>query len=377
MKRPPRYLVCTHLFQPGGWMSPGALELNEAGFIVNISGVMPRPGEDILRLDGYALPGMPAVHSRAVWRAVAGLGRSEEEAEAALSLLSPEELEAVAAQLYVELIEAGFTSVGEFRGEGLADPAAEAAAEAALLSAAAHTQIGLTLLRAAAQASKAPPEGGARLRFGLADRPSEGLAERVAALREADEDAVVHLDLSEGAAPAVELDSGFCLVGGAPSEARAAIDAGAVLGLCPAEAAIRREPAPPAAFFEGGRVAIGTGRHLSVDLAGALRALFCVHDGVDYGALSRDGAFALGQPAGVLAPGFSADLIVLDPHHPRLVGLPPARVMDAFVLGGGAAMIDQVLVGGLRIVEGGRHVERRAVFQRFSAALGRWLRRLA
>ncbi|MDX1514389.1 MAG: amidohydrolase family protein, partial [Gammaproteobacteria bacterium] len=77
------------------------------------------------RLPGPVLPGMPNLHSHAFQRAMAGLterrGRAgddfwtwRETMYRFVSRLTPELIEAVAAQLYVEMLEAGYTSVAEF-----------------------------------------------------------------------------------------------------------------------------------------------------------------------------------------------------------------------------------------------------------------------
>ena len=77
------------------------------------------------RLAGVVLPGMPNVHCHAFQRAMAGLAERLEPGEASfwtwrevmyrfLERIGPEELSAIAAQLYVEMLEAGYTAVGEF-----------------------------------------------------------------------------------------------------------------------------------------------------------------------------------------------------------------------------------------------------------------------
>ncbi|MDP3854605.1 formimidoylglutamate deiminase [Phenylobacterium sp.] len=111
--------------------------------------------------NGPALPGLPNLHSHAFQRGMAGLAEVRGPAGDSfwtwrevmyrfLQRLGPEEVEAIAAQAYVEMLEAGFTRVGEFhylhhdRGGGaFADPAEMAARIAA---AADESGIGLTLL---------------------------------------------------------------------------------------------------------------------------------------------------------------------------------------------------------------------------------------
>jgi len=132
-------------------------------------------------LGRYVLPGMPNLHSHAFQRAMAGLAerranvaftpehdkresimvdrvaQSEdsfwtwrETMYAFAGSVGPDELRAIAAQLYVEMLKAGYTQVCEFHylhhqpdGRPYADPAAMSLA---LIEAARETGIGLTLL---------------------------------------------------------------------------------------------------------------------------------------------------------------------------------------------------------------------------------------
>jgi formiminoglutamate deiminase len=121
-------------------------------------GVAPEPGDDRV---GLIVPGVGNVHSHAFQRAMAGLAEVRgREADSfwtwrevmyrfALAL-SPDQMEAVAAQAYVEMLEAGFTRVGEFhylhhdRDGGAYDDVAEMAAR--ICAAAGATGISLTLL---------------------------------------------------------------------------------------------------------------------------------------------------------------------------------------------------------------------------------------
>src|SRR5690606_31061540 len=118
----------------------------------------PRAGDERHR---FVLPAMPNLHSHAFQRAMAGLAETRGPGEdsfwswrtemyrVALSM-TPEQVEAVAAQLYMEMLEAGFCRVGEFHylhhdkdGAHYADPAEMAARIAA---ASAEAGIALTLL---------------------------------------------------------------------------------------------------------------------------------------------------------------------------------------------------------------------------------------
>lgn len=142
----------------------------------------PQPQDE--RLDGRVLlPAMANLHSHAFQRAMAGLAERRGGGEDSfwtwralmyrfLDLLTPDEVEAIAAQAYLEMLEAGFASVGEFHylhhqpgGVPYADPAE---LSRRIMAAAEATGIGLTLLPvlyAQGGAGGAPLEPG-QARFG-------------------------------------------------------------------------------------------------------------------------------------------------------------------------------------------------------------------
>lgn len=110
---------------------------------------------------GWRLPGIANLHSHAFQRAMAGLAERQTHPEDSFwtwretmyrmaARFDPDSLHAVASQLYVEMLEAGYTSVCEFHylhhapdGRPYADPAAMSRA---LIAAARDTGIRLTLL---------------------------------------------------------------------------------------------------------------------------------------------------------------------------------------------------------------------------------------
>ncbi len=110
---------------------------------------------------GWCLPGIANLHSHAFQRAMAGMAERQgdpadsfwtwrETMYAMAARFTPELLRDVAAQLYAEMLEAGYTSVCEFHylhhapdGKPYADPAAMSRA---LIEAARETGIRLTLL---------------------------------------------------------------------------------------------------------------------------------------------------------------------------------------------------------------------------------------
>ncbi len=72
---------------------------------------------------GWAVPGVPNVHSHSFQRAMAGLAEGggpdsfwswREVMYAFVNRLTPDDVEAITAQVYVEMLKSGFTCVGEF-----------------------------------------------------------------------------------------------------------------------------------------------------------------------------------------------------------------------------------------------------------------------
>ena len=116
---------------PAGWARNVLIQADAAGTILSITPDAPAGGAE--RLAGTVLPGIPNLHSHSFQRAMAGLTerRSPPEARNAeggedsfwtwrhtmyrfVGRFSPEDAEAVAAQLQAECLEWGFTSIAEF-----------------------------------------------------------------------------------------------------------------------------------------------------------------------------------------------------------------------------------------------------------------------
>jgi formimidoylglutamate deiminase len=170
-----------HVLSPAGWLSPGWLRLDEEGRVAELSATpsIASPAE-LERVRGFVLPGMPNLHSHAFQRAMVGLAERasggadsfwtwREQMYRLVDRLGPEDVEAVSAQAYAEMLEAGYTSVAEFHylhhdkdGSPYADRAELSLRVAA---AAERAGIGLTLLPALYSASGfggAPPARGQR-----------------------------------------------------------------------------------------------------------------------------------------------------------------------------------------------------------------------
>lgn len=147
---------------PQGWAENVLISLDEKGFIVEVSAGAPREKlAGAQRLSGAVLPGMPNLHSHAFQRAMAGLTESALNPEDSfwtwrdlmyrlVGRLNPDQVEAIASYLYIDMLKGGYTSVAEFHylhhnidGRPYADPAEMAKR---VLAAADRTGIGITLL---------------------------------------------------------------------------------------------------------------------------------------------------------------------------------------------------------------------------------------
>lgn len=110
-------------YLPAGWANNVVISVDSKGWIVDIE--TDCKDNSAIQLNGPILPGMSNLHSHAFQRAMAGLAeRSTGEKDSFwtwreimysfLQKLTPEDLQTIAAQLYVEMLKAGFTAVGEF-----------------------------------------------------------------------------------------------------------------------------------------------------------------------------------------------------------------------------------------------------------------------
>jgi len=160
MTLPPetRAIFCTRALLPDGWARDVRVSIASGKFAGVERGASAQPGDERVAV---ALPGIANVHSHGFQRGMAGLTEYRgPEADnfwswrelmyRFVARMTPEDLEAVTAQAYVDMLEGGFTSVGEFHyvhhdvdGRPFADPAEMAAR---VVAAAGTTGIALTLL---------------------------------------------------------------------------------------------------------------------------------------------------------------------------------------------------------------------------------------
>ena len=316
---------------PTGWARDVVVDIGADGSILAVDVAFAAPA-DAERVQGPLVPGMPNVHSHAFQRALAGLtergGPSADnfwtwrtEMYRFLERIGPDDQEAVAAQLYLELLKAGYTAVGEFHylhHDPAGMPYADAGEMAGRIgAAAAATGIRLTLLPVFYAHSDfgglAPmpaqrrfihdTDGFLRLvdalahkrwqRLGIAPHslravtPAE-LDEIVTFARAKLDGAPIHIHAAEqvkevddciawsGARPVewllehAQIDAQWCIVHAThvtPDETRNLAATGAVVGLCPSTEADLGDGVFPAVAYRaaGGRLGIGGDSHVGVD----------------------------------------------------------------------------------------------------------------
>jgi len=155
----PRCCFADHAWLPHGFAAGVRIGIGPDGCFEEVTEGGSADGG--ARIGRFVVPGMPNLHSHAFQRAMAGLAERRAASDdsfwtwrevmyAFAGRIGPEDLRAIASQLYVEMLKAGYTQVCEFHylhgtpdGGSYADPAAMSLA---LVEAARETGIGLTLL---------------------------------------------------------------------------------------------------------------------------------------------------------------------------------------------------------------------------------------
>ncbi|MGS2724674.1 formimidoylglutamate deiminase [Porticoccus sp. GXU_MW_L64] len=117
-------LFASEILLPDGWAADVEIDIDSNGDISALRrGVVASSAE---QLRGVAVPGIPNLHSHAHQRAMVGLAEKagaskdsfwtwREAMYAYLGKMQPQQLQAVAAQLYVEMLKFGYTNVAEFQ----------------------------------------------------------------------------------------------------------------------------------------------------------------------------------------------------------------------------------------------------------------------
>ena len=332
---------------PNGWANDVRLEVSAEGLLTKVEANASAEGAE--RLRGPVLAGMPNLHSHAFQRAMAGLAEVAGNPNDSfwtwrdlmyrmVGKISPEQLQVIAQQLYIEMLKAGYTSVAEFHyvhhdvsGKPYAD---RTELSRQISQAAASSGIGLTLLPVLYTHSgfggQAPNEGQrrfinsteqyldlqAQLKPILAAQTAQQLGLCFHSLRAvtpqqindvlaaSDKACPVHIHIAEqqkevedclawsGKRPLqwlydnVEVDERWCLVhathADADEVARMA-KSRAIAGLCLTTEANLGDGIFPAVDFlaQGGRMGIGSDSHVSLSVVEELRWL-------EYGQRLRD-----------------------------------------------------------------------------------------
>ena len=190
-----------------------------------------------------------------------------------------------------------------------------------------------------------------------------------------------------------DVDEGWCLVHAThlyEDESRDLARSGAVVCLCPSTEGNLGDGLFPLETFlrQGGRIAIGSDSHVTINpfeelrwleygqrLASESRNIASFeqpHVGQElFERVLAGGAQAAGQHEFGLAAGAPADLVVLDPEDPMLVGHDAATLLDALLFSGYRVPIERVMVHGEWKVAGGEHGDRAGTARDFAAALAR------
>lgn len=332
-----RNLFFDRLLLSDGWARNVRLTVS-SGVIATIeSNAAAQPDEE---RHGCGLPGMPDLHSHAFQRGMAGLAERRgpsgdsfwtwrEVMYRFLDRMTPDDVRAIASLAYLEMLEGGFTRVGEFHylhhdrgGQAYADPAEMSRA---IIDAAAASGIGLTLLPVLysyASFGAQPPQP-AQMRFVMdIDRYAQLIDAAGAAARDLPDAIVgvaphslravspeqldalagigagrpVHIHIAEqvkevddclawsGQRPVewllnhAAVDDRWCLVHAThmtPAETAALARTGAVAGLCPiTEANLGDGLFPVEAFLAaGGRYGVGSDSNVLIDASEELRLL--------------------------------------------------------------------------------------------------------
>jgi formimidoylglutamate deiminase len=322
---------------PEGWRANVRLKIEAGRFASVEAGVAPQPDAE---RHAVAIPGMSNVHSHAFQRGMAG--RAEVRGQSPDSFwtwrdwmyrfalaMNPDQVEAVASQAYVEMLEAGFTRVGEFHylhhdRDGRPYAAiAEMATRIAI--AASESGIGLTLLPVFYAHSNfgaqlptngqrrfvSNIDGFARLHencrtivtkldnanIGVAPHSLRAVApDELIAICELVGEGTIHIHVAEqvkevddcmawsGARPVewlldhAPVDARWCLIHAThmnDDEISRLAEAGAMVGLCPVTEANLGDGVfnGPAFIGRGGRFAIGTDSNVRIGVSDELRQL--------------------------------------------------------------------------------------------------------
>ena len=408
---------------PDGWAKDVLISV-DGGDIVAVA----KDSSDGEALAGPVLPGMANLHSHAFQRGMAGLaevrGAGQDDFWTWRELMyrfveriTPDQAQAIALHLYIELLKRGYTGVAEFHyvhnPKELLARHREAAREAG---------IAITLLPSLYRWANfgSQPLAPRQLRFdtraaevivlyraierspevnaGIA--PHSLRAVDPASLKElvagVDASSPIHIHAAEqtrevddckaalGKRPVewllanCSVDRRWCIVHAthlAPDEIGGLARSGAVAGLCPSTEANLGDGIFPLLDYRsaGGRWGIGGDSHVSRDPAEELRLLEYVQRLTTrkrnlvvtekthavgttlWLEAAGGGAQALGRRMGAIAKGQRADLVVLDAGHVDLQERSGDAIANALIFSGSNALVRDVMVAGAWVVTEKRH----------------------
>ncbi|WP_226699366.1 formimidoylglutamate deiminase [Qipengyuania gaetbuli] len=331
-------LSARQILTPSGWVADGVVSWDDAGRITGVS----QEGFDAASAVGTLVPGLANLHTHSFQRAMAGLAERRGPSGTDdfwtwrqvmyrfLEVLSPEDIEAIAALVQVEMAEAGYTASAEFHyvhhrpgGARYDDPAQTSLG---IFAAANETGIGLThlpVLYTHGGLDRRPLNQG-QSRFGCDIAQFEALYARIAdaatgmpsdfrlgvaphSLRAVDREGLdsclalcptgpVHIHAAEqvkeveeveqflGARPvrwlldSMPVDERWCLIHAThvdDGEVRDLAASGAVAGLCPTTEANLGDGIFPARDYlqHGGRFGLGSDSNIRLSVTEELRML--------------------------------------------------------------------------------------------------------
>ncbi|HEY0430461.1 MAG TPA: formimidoylglutamate deiminase [Pyrinomonadaceae bacterium] len=171
---------------------------------------------------------------------------------------------------------------------------------------------------------------------------------------------------------------------------RMVADAGAMVCACPTtERNLGDGIVPVDEFFKQGvRVALGSDSHVQIDLLEDARELEyhlrlqrterMVLASIDddgrstlaarlFNCATVEGARSIGAPGGKLDPGSPADFFTVDLDDPSIAGASPDDLLSSIVFSLSRTAVKDVVVGGERIIENGRHAQQEEIVDRFQA----------
>lgn len=424
----------------GGWAENVTVEVGAGGLISGLHRDSKGGGE---KISGIAIPAMLNAHSHAFQRAFAGLtekrGKERDDFWAwrqvmyrAVKAIGPDELEAIAAQVYVEMLKSGYAGVAEFhylhhQADGTPyDNKAEMSE--AIIRAAGTAGIDLTLLPVLYQRSDFGAdtvEPGQRPFFntledfrellaGLKGKCRSGLAlhslravpEEVLAEAAALTEGPVHIHIAEqtreveacleahGQRPVewllenADVDARWNLVHATHvmvEEVTGLAKSGATVVLCPTTEANLGDGIFPFKDYSGagGSFAIGSDSQVSIDpreelrlleygqrLISGKRAIAGVHPGAAlWTGAAAGGAAAMGYEKSGIQVGAPAHIAVLDDNSAALIGGAGDQILDALVFAGQPTPVRDVMVSGAWRVRDFHHPKETAVRARFNKAV--------